>query len=262
MVNEKRQRASHLRWIPIAEMRVSPKAQREFRKSHAEKFAADFDLEALGFPVVSMRGGHYWIVDGQHRIEALKMIGWSDQSIQCETYENLSEAEEAELFLRRDDRRAIRPFDKFRIGITAERDEETDINRIVMGLGLRVSTDGDEKSLACVGAMHRVYESGGPGVLSRAIRILRDAYSGDGARFRAELVGGMGLVCQRYNGELADDRAVTRLGSMHGGAMELLRVANGIKLKTGHRKDDCVAAAVVDAVNGGRGGQKLPSWWA
>lgn len=110
----KKQRASHLRWVPIAEMKVSPKAQREFRKPHAEKFAADFDLEALGFPVVNIRDGHYWIVDGQHRVEALKMMGWADQQIQCECYEGMTEAEEADLFLRRDDRRAITSFDKFR----------------------------------------------------------------------------------------------------------------------------------------------------
>jgi len=35
----RKERASHLRWVPIAEMRVSPKAQRKYQKSHAERYA-------------------------------------------------------------------------------------------------------------------------------------------------------------------------------------------------------------------------------
>ena len=84
-MSDKHPRASRLRWVRLGDMRVSPKAQREFRKAHAESLAANFDLEAIGFPVVSLRGGDYWIIDGQHRIAALKLNGFDDDDlIQCE----------------------------------------------------------------------------------------------------------------------------------------------------------------------------------
>ena len=258
---KRKQRAAHLRWIPIAEMRVSPKSQREFRKSHAEEYAADFDLEALGYPVVSMRDGHYWIVDGQHRIEALKMIGWGDQSIQCECYEGLAEADEADLFLRRDTRRAIRPFDKFRIALTAGREVETDIERTVAAQGLKISQDSAEGSIAAIAALRRVAALGGPAVLGRDLRILRDSFAGDSSAFHAELISGVGRVCQRYNGALDDRVAVERLSALRGGAAALVRKANSYKEKTGRPKDDCIAAAVVDVINAGRGGKKLDGWW-
>ena len=82
-------RESHLRWVPIKEMRSSPAAQRKYRRTHAATYAADFHLEALGYPVLSLRDGIFFIVDGQHRIKALEMIGWGDQQIQCEVYEGL-----------------------------------------------------------------------------------------------------------------------------------------------------------------------------
>lgn len=257
----RKQRASHLRWVPIAEMRVSPKSQRKFTKAHAEEYAADFDLEALGFPVVSMRDGHYWIVDGQHRVEALRMIGWGDQSIQCEVYEGLTEADEAELFLRRDERKAIRPFDKFRIAIEAGRPVETDIQRTVMGRGLKISTDGSDKSIAAITALRKVYTLGGPAILRRDLQLLQEGFAGDPNAFKSELIQGIGRVCQRYNGQLDDAHAVERLGALQGSAMALVRKANSYKEKTGRPKDDCVAAAFIDTYNSGRGGKKLDPWW-
>lgn len=254
-------RASHLMWVPVAAMKVSPKAQREYKESHAAEFAADFDLEALGFPVVSKRDGNYYIVDGQHRVAALKMIGWGDQQIQCEVYEGLSEADEAELFLRRDKRRAIQAFDRFRIGVVAEREVETDVNRVVQGSGLRVSTDEDPRSIAAVGALLKTYRNGGGVVLGRSLRLLRDGFPDDPAAFRRELVEGAGLMCQRYNGDLDDDALKAKLLALRGGANGLLTRAARVRAEIGEPLSQCAAAALVEVANSGKGGKKLPSWW-
>lgn len=254
-------RASHLRWVPIASMKVSPKAQREFKEAHAAELAADFDLEAMGFPVVSLRDGNHYVVDGQHRVEALKMIGWGDQSIQCEVYEGLTEAEEADLFLRRDRRRAIQAFDRFRIAVVAEREQETDIDRIVRAMGLKVSTDQSDTSIAAVGALNKVYRAGGHKVLARDLKILRDSFPGDVTAFRREMIEGLGLVCQRYNGELNDSELTAKFAGLRGGAQTVLRKAEGFRKSTGETQAQCVAAAIVDVANGGRGGKKLSSWW-
>lgn len=98
--------------------------------------------------------------------------------------------------------------------------------------------------------------------MSRTLRILRDAYPGDATRFRAEFIGGMGLVCQRYNGALDDAEVIRRLQTAVGGAAGIRHKAAGLKLKTGRYLSECVAAAFVETVNTGRGGKKLPSWWA
>lgn len=258
----KTERVSHLRWLPISQMKISPKAQATFNKSRAEKIASDFDLEALGFLVVSERNGEWYVVDGQHRRAALMLMGWEDQQVQCEAYEGLTEAEEAELFLRRNEKRNPTAFDKFRVEITAGRDEATDINRVVMGTGLKISTDGEVRSISSIGSLRKVYELGGPVVLGRSLRILKDAFEGDALRFRAELINGMGLVCQRYNGTLDDEAAIARLSTVRGGAASILRKSNNYKLSTGHSNPHCAAAAIVDALNAAKGGRKLPSWWS
>lgn len=253
------QRSPHLRWVPIAAMRVSPAAQRELRQAHVDALAADFDLEAVGYPVVNLRDGYYYVVDGNHRVGAFKAIGWGDQQIQCEVYEGLTEVEEAELFLRRDARRAISTFDKFRIGITAQREAECDIDRIVRANSLVVSRDKIDGAISAVGTLRKVYQRAGGATLGRTLRIIRDAYGDPG--FTSFVIDGIALVCQRYNGELDDEKAVTRLSSAHGGVNGLLGRAANLQKQTGNTKNHCVAAAAVDIINAGRGGKKLPPWW-
>lgn len=73
---------------------------------------------------------------------------------------------------------------------------------------------------------------------------------------------GVALVCERYDGQLADDRAVTGLAAGRGGVNGLLNRAENLRLQTGNGKAHCVAAAVVSQINSGAGGgKKLTSWW-
>lgn len=258
--NGRLSRAAHLRWVPIAKMKVNPKAQREIRQHKVDRIVADLDVEQLGAPTVSERDGSFFILDGQHRIQALRDIGWDDQQVQCWCYTGLTEEEEAEIFLKLNDTLTVDVFSKFRVGIAAGRAVETDIDRVVRAQGLVVSRDGIPGAIGAVGTLRRVYARGGPATLGRTLRIIRDAY-GD-AGLEGVVIDGIGLLCSRYNGDLNDAVAVERLGNQHGGVNGLLNMAEVLRLKTGNPKAHCVAAAAVKRINAGRGGKKLPEWWA
>lgn len=253
------ERTARLKWVPIAMMRVSSLAQRELNSNRVNKIAAGFDPEQIGAPTVNERGGHFYIIDGQHRIEALKEIGWGDQQLQCWAYTGLSEEEEAEKFLTLNDTLTVDAYSKFKVGIQAGREEECDIDRIVRGQGLIVSRDHIEGAISAVGTLRRVYNRDGAAVLARSLGLIRDAY-GD-AGLEAAVIDGIGLLCGRYNGELDMPNAVQRLSGAMGGVNGLLNKANVIRHSTGNAKGHCVAAAAVDIINAGRGGKKLPSWW-
>lgn len=257
---EKVQREARLRWVPIAKMKVSPVAQRDLNQARVDRMAADFDLEQIGTPVVNDRDGSFYVIDGQHRIEALKAIGWGDQQIQCETYLNLSDDEMAEVFLKRNDALAVSAFDKFRVGVVADREVETDINRIVQAQGLCVSRDQIPGSIRAVGTLRKLYARAGGPTLGRTLRIIRDAY-GD-AGLEAPVIDGLGLVAQRYNGQLNDQQLVKKLADAHGGVSGLLNKAEQTRRATGNQKAQCVAAAAVETYNrGARGKGRLPDWW-
>lgn len=256
------ERAARLTWVSLGLMRVPQLAQRELKQGRVDHLAANMDLEQIGTPTVNKRGGHFYIIDGQHRVEAYKQWigeGWENQQLQCEAYDGLTEEEEAETFLKLNDTLTVQAFDKFRIGLNAGRQEETEIAAIVQKAGLIISQSGSEGAIGAVGTLRRVYQREGHAVLARALGIVRDAYGSPG--LEAPVIDGIGLLCGRYNGEMATDVAVTRLKSAAGGVGGLMNRAYFAKNQTGAPLNQCVAAAAVELINRGKGGKKLPSWW-
>ena len=252
------ERQARLRWVPLTQMRVNPLAQRDLNQARVSRLAAVLDPEKMDTPTVNHRGGWYYLIDGQHRIAALKqwLSSWQDQQVQCWTYEGLSEAEEAEKFLALNDTLPVRAFAKFKVSVQAGRDTEADVDRIVRALGLRIARGS---GISAVATLRRVYARGGAAVLSRTLRIIRDAYGEAG--LDGPVIDGIGLLCQRYNGDLSEQRAIERLSSAHGGVSGLLSRAGQLRQSTGSATAQCVAAAAVEVINRGSGGRKLPGWW-
>lgn len=256
------EREARLRWVPLNKMRVNPLAQRALNQARVDKIAAEFDLEQMGNPTVSERDSHFYIIDGHHRTSALKKwFGdgeWEDQALQCWTYEGLTEQQEAEIFLKLNDTLAVSAFAKFRVGVTSGRTEESDIDRIVRAQGLRVSQENSGGAVSAVGTLRKVYRLG-PSSLARSLRIIRDAYGQAG--LTSGVIEGLGLLCQRYNGELDESTASTKLGAVHGGVNGLANSAERLRMQTGHARAHCIAAAAVDIYNRGRGTKKLQPWF-
>lgn len=253
------ERHARLKWVPIEQMAVSPLAQRDINQARVDRIAADLDIEQLGSFTVNLRDSHYYVIDGNHRRMALIQHGWGDQQVQCWTYEALTEEQEAEIFLKLNDVLAVDALARFRVGVVAGREKETDIDRIVKANGLVVSRDKIPGAIAAVGTLHRIYDRADGKTLGRTLRIIRDAFGDPG--LEAPVIDGIGYLCQRYNVELSDPDAINRLGSLNGGVNGLVGAAEKIRLSTGNPKGQCVAAAAVEVINRGKGGKKLPSWW-
>lgn len=251
------ERSGHLRWLAVSDLVVDPQAQRKFRPEWSAEIAAEFDPDEFGIPLVSLRDGKHYVIDGQHRIGALRVMGWDDQQVQCWVYEGLTIPKEARRFLGHNKSKSVRAFDTFQIGVTAELPDERDIDRIVRLQGLKVA-EGLPASVAAVGALRKVYAHG-PAVLGRTLRIIRDAYGDDG--MKGQIIEGVGLLCARYNGELDDERTVKRLQTAAGGLGALNTKAAAYRKTLGRPMPHCVAGAATDIINAGRGGKKLPAWW-
>lgn len=254
------ERDARLKWEPIALMRVSPLAQRDLSQPRVDYLVANFDPEQIGTPTVNHRDGGMFVIDGQHRVEALRAMEWGDQQIQCWVYEGLTEKEEAEKFLQLNDTLTVSAFSKFRVGVRAGRADECAIDAVVQKVGLCVSQAHVSGAISAVGTLRRVYSRSDAATLSRTLSIVRDAYGDSG--LEAAVIDGIGLVCQRYDGQLDVPIAVEQLAKVRGGVNGLLGDAEKVRDRTGNQKAHCVAAAAVTIINRRRAGKKLPSWWA
>lgn len=253
---------SQIKSVPLAKFRVSPSAQRDLRPARVDYLVANFDPEQFGYPVVNFRDGHYYIIDGQHRVAAAKDwlgTGWETQNIDCRVYSGLSEKQEADTFDRLNDHLAVRTFDKFKVRVTAGRPAENAIKKIVEKQGLKIAEHG-AGAVRPVGALERVYRRSDGPTLSRALRILHQSFGDPG--LSSSVIDGFGRLCERYNGALDDSDAIEKLAALRGGVGALMTRAELLRKQTRAQLAQCVAAAVVDVLNQKRGGKKLPSWWA
>lgn len=265
MAKQPNRKPSKIRPVPIAQMRIPPAlvCQREFRQAHGDRIAAELDLNKIGYPVINHRDGNYWVVDGQHRVYALKQNGFEKDMLDCEVYEDLSDAEMAEIFLGRDDRKPIPLYDKFHVACTAGRRRERDIQRAVEANGQKIARSKDD-GISAVGALSTVYDRSGDVVLGQVVRTINLGFGGDPLAFDRAVIEGLGLVFNRYNGKTNEKQLGSRLSELRQGAREVLRKAEAIRERTGNQKKQCVAAVIVDIYNKGLGprdAHRLPAWW-
>src|SRR5262245_52942112 len=230
-------RPSKIRPVPINLM-IVPAAftsQRPFIPSHGDDIAKALDLNMLGYPIVNHRDGKHWLCDGQHRVYALKENGFTNDVLDCEVYENLSDEEMAQLFLGRDRRKAISPFVKFHIGCTAGYAREDAIRRVVESNGLKISRNKTENCIAAVGALIKIYDSSPTKdtAVGWCVRVARFAFSGDPLGFDGFVLEALGLIQNRYNGRAAEKDIIAKLQTIPLGIRGLLRRAESRRDRTG-----------------------------
>ena len=264
--NGKRQvRAPTFKWVRLGRMKVAPvgHGQREQKARRVNHLLADFDLDQFGVPVLSERQGDFYIIDGQHRIAALKRYlgdGWEDQQIQCEVYTDLTEREESDKFLRRNDTLNVSSMDKFSNAVTANYPDEVDVNSLVLAEGLCVTHEKVEGGVGAVATLLRVYRRAGPDTLAQTLHIIHLAYGDPG--LEGLVIDGIGRLVHRYNGALGIVDVIERLGRARGGVGALLTRCEKLHAQFGSTKAECVAAAAVEVINARRGSKKIPNWFA
>lgn len=267
---------STMEWLPVAKIEVEPSAQRVFDAKWAKKLALALDPDKLGKPAVvglhshanGGRGERFIVVDGQHRVAAVKIALGADQLIECEVIRGVSIARAAEIYRGRNTMRLPRSIDFFLAGVTADNEECCAINAIVNQLQLSVGRTTSNSMLSAVGALQAIYRderalgAGAPNLLRRTIELAVAAWGRKSESFIGELLRGLALVLSRYGGALDHEALERKLRGYRGGALGLLGHAKMIKQGLGGTISVCVARAVVQAYNSGRHKNLLPEWGA
>lgn len=251
------------RTIKLGECAIDREAQREATVSAVRDLANKFDPNLMGTIVVSHRDGKYWVLDGQHRCLALKMVlgdDADDWEIEADVYEGLTEAEEAEMFLSLNDRKVVSSFDKFKVSVTAGRADEADVDRIVRAHGLRISQNGKQGSIGAVSALMFVYGLGGPRLLSSTLSVMSSAW--ESTVWDSFIIRGMALFLNRYGDRVDRPELIRKMAALPMANKSLKLATEKIRSSSGETKGKACAAAITDEYNRGRRGMKsLGSWF-
>lgn len=167
---------SRIEKITPGSVSVDRLVQRALDQRRVNAMAAGLRLDSIGVPTVSRRGtGAIIVLDGQHRLEALKAAGYADRPIEMTVFNDLTVEEEAELFRLFNNTKSLTALDRFRIALV-ERDPETvNIDAIVRRNGY-VTTAGANNSCVAVTTLRAIYHRDQGDTLNRALNVCQRAW--------------------------------------------------------------------------------------
>lgn len=261
-------------WLPISSLSFDPTVNtRPTKKARVREIAKDFDPEKLRIIEVSERAdGQIVILDGQHRVEALRSMGWNNgQMVECVVHRGISHARECALFDGLNNQLQMAAMPKMIARVGAGEEPDASIASIVESVGLRLDNTAGDGVVVSAKALYIVYGGGrqtrkvrteNPDLLRATLRLILSAWGNNKNGLRGDLIQGVGAFLARY-GETADTAAlVTRLAQLRGGPLSL--VADGRALGALHNSPLSygIAGKLTFIYNERRRAKRLPDWWA
>jgi hypothetical protein len=252
-------RKPDIRPLKVTDLIVDSDVQRDLDQRRVAKIADDLNLEALGVITVSHReNGSYHIVDGQHRVAALKQAGGDGDKVMCRVFDGLTVQEEAELFRLLNNTAKPLAVDLFRVRVVEGDPAAVDLAHILNDHGWRIGSSTSTTIFAAVVALERVYRLE-PAAAEKSVASLTRAWGHDPAAVDGRLVEGLGLVYVRYGTTVEVAEMVDRLAKS-GTPSRLIGKARDLRDLIGGTVTKALAEIVVELYNARRKTKALPPW--
>lgn len=234
--------------------------QRPVDEKEVDRLIREWDERLLDPLTVSFRDGRFNVVDGQHRIAAMrKMNGGREVMVVCKVYSGLDYEQEAALCYKLDKakKRLSLSQSTNALAESGTDAEVAEIKRLVEDAGFIWALgkkSGKSYEIVATRAVINAYRLlGGPG-FSRMLSLLARTWDGEPRSMNAVILSGMALFLKTYDTELNDHTLVKRLSAVD--PEEIIRrgkldfSTNSTALR--------YARVILEKYNGTRGGRKLP----
>ena len=175
---------------------------RPLNVAHVAKIKVDFRWSLFGRPWVSQRETNLFaVVDGNHRIAAVRELHGDKIEIPVIVLTGLTKADEAYIFGEaQKNRLTISPLQIFRADIEARNEEALAIRQILAERGLEFASSGTRtpiaaKHLRAVTTVRRIFRQG---VLKQTLDVLMSAWPNEVEAFGNNQLQGVGAFLQGY----------------------------------------------------------------
>lgn len=246
--------AFETREIAIRDLTIDHSYQRDLVNSRVRAIAEDLDLDRLGTLTISQRSnGALVVVDGQHRVEAVRFHGLDEWEVTCRVYVDLTREQEAELYRHLNNTRRITAWDDFKAGLVAGDDECRDIARIARATGWEVASSAGDGKVCCVSTLRSLYRrEGGAAALKAALHDAREAWGDNAIGVEKGVLGGLTLLHLSCNGELDRPALIRKLAKAKGGPAGILGTARQLAELRRQPLARLCAAVIAEHYNRGR----------
>lgn len=224
--------------------------QRETIDSKVVNIIRNFNAKAIGVVILSIReNGDLYIIDGAHRIEAMKRMNMGEVDVNAVVYFNLSVKDEADLFvLLNDNRTKPKRSDLHRAAAKSGDQNALGIENVLSKHGLAVGNKPGEGIVRAIGTLHKVTSKIGFDNLDKTLTVLQDAYGSHSTAFQAEFLSAVSMIIVKCNNvdlkRLA--AAIAKLGDPN---YVVSKIANGSGTTSPFIKIMNLALLIVDSYN-------------
>lgn len=199
MSNQLTKKNNQFRWIALELLDVVHEdAQRKLDERNVRRIVQDFDPDLFGVVTVAeMNGtGTHHIIDGQHRVEALRRLGWADQAVPCVIRSSHDKADVARMFDGINTAKKPQYVDRFRVRVTAGYPLETSVAQVIERHGYEVGLGSthDHRKFSAVQAAVNVANKHGIDVLDDVLSVSVDAWGHHRDAVHMSIVGGLAQV--------------------------------------------------------------------
>ncbi len=234
--------------------------QRPVDQKEVDRLMREWDERLLDPVVVSFRDGKFYVVDGQHRISAMrKMSGGNGVLVNCKVYSGLTYEQEAALCYKLDKaKKRLSLSQSTNALVESGADPETnEIRQLVEGCGFVWAlgkSRGKTGEIVTTRALVNAYRLLGGASFTHMLHLLWDAWQGDPRSLTAAVLSGMALFVKTYETEMNDKTFVQRLSQADPDEINRRGRADFSTNSAALR----FARVILEKYNGQRGGRKLP----
>jgi hypothetical protein len=199
--------------VKISDLTIDYTYQRQPIMKKVNKIAKSFDPDILGVIICSMReDGSIAVIDGSHRVHALRMKGLNDSTVNALVYFSLTIQEEAKIFaMLNQEHTKPNTTDIFKAGIVSGDEETIAISKILNSLGLIIGVGPGDNKVRAISTIRRVYRNAGEKVLRDTLYTIKSAYGDSSSTMRDVLISAVAIVYNRYGAKVEVSRMITTL---------------------------------------------------
>lgn len=232
------------------DLKIDMSYQRQVSPDRVNSIVRSFNKNAIGVITLSIReNGDLYIIDGQHRVEALKSLGLGEDDVNAIVFFDLSVEQEAELFyIMNDGRTKPKKFDLHKASSASGNSVAQDIDDVLAAYNLKVGDRPGDGIVRAVGTLHKVYSKIGKQKLSDVIKILLDANGRSSSAFQAEYITAVAALLIQYK-ELDHNKLVSALQRLGDPTTTIFKAVNSAQSSKPFAKTVSLVCIMIDAYN-------------
>lgn len=224
--------------------------QREINKNKIVNIVKSYNPNAIGVVTLSIReNGDLYIIDGQHRVEALKQLGYGNSDINAIVFFDLTIQEEARLFvIMNENRTKPKKSDLYKASIKSGDNNLIELNNMLNRNNIVVDDRPGDGIMRAIGTLDKVTAKIGIVNAEKVVQVLMSANGNNSTSFQAQYITAVSTIIVKYKNVDMDrlSLAIKKLGEPSLVITKTQMIASDAKFVT---KSLTLSTMIIDSYN-------------